>query len=81
MYYAYILKSELLKAKHYVGYTADLKTRLYRHNSGAEQATKYGKPWVLLWYGTFQSKPKALAFEKYLKSGSGHSFRKRHLLA
>ena len=63
----------------YVGFTHDLKNRLKEHNGGESTHTdKYG-PWQLMTYAVFDSKEKALAFEKYLKSGSGREFAKRHL--
>ena len=37
------------------------------------------RPWKLKGYIAFDTKEQALAFERYLKSGSGHAFRKRHL--
>jgi len=35
---------------------------------------------VLVAYFAFANERKAIAFEKYLKSGSGKTFLKRHLL-
>jgi hypothetical protein len=40
--------------------------------------TKKFCPWELLAYFAFKSKAIAAAFEKYLKSGSGRAFVKRH---
>jgi hypothetical protein len=34
-------------------------------------------PWRLATYIAFQDETRALAFEKYLKSGSGHAFANR----
>jgi hypothetical protein len=36
------------------------------------------RPWVLVAYFAFVSEKRAIAFEKYLKSGSGRAFAKRH---
>jgi predicted GIY-YIG superfamily endonuclease len=63
----------------YVGYTKDLKNRLQEHNSGECVHTAKYKPWKLCTYLYFDNQEKALAFENYLKSGSGRSFAKRHL--
>ena len=38
------------------------------------------RPWTLLAYFAFADKKTAVAFEKYLKSGSGRSFVNRHFL-
>jgi putative endonuclease len=34
----------------------------------------------LVWYCGFDSKRKAIVFEKYLKSGSGKAFKKKRLI-
>ena len=70
MYYVYVLYSEKLKTLH-KGSTSDLKQRIRVHNSGGEASTKFGKPWILLYYEAFTSKKDALIEEKYLKSGKG----------
>ena len=49
-----------------------------RHNSGQVSHTaKYG-PWRVKTYVGFGDEEQAIAFEKYLKSGSGRAFAKRH---
>ncbi|MDX6766469.1 MAG: GIY-YIG nuclease family protein [Candidatus Methylacidiphilales bacterium] len=79
MHYVYILKSEKTP-NHYVGATSDLRLRLKDHNEGKQRFTQPHRPWTLAWYAGFPSKAKAMTFEKYLKSGSGHAFRNRHLI-
>jgi putative endonuclease len=79
MHYVYILQSQTDPKKLYVGSTSNLRQRLLDHNEGKQRYTAPSHPWTLIWYGAFPSKSKALAFEKYLKSGSGHAFRNRHL--
>ena len=74
----YILKSESAPAQRYIGYTVDLKKRLQEHKSGKCKYSSRYLPWKLQLYIAFSSKEKAIAFEKYLKSGSGHSFAYRH---
>jgi putative endonuclease len=39
--------------------------------------SKY-RPWRLRIYFAFSDEARALAFEKYLKSGSGRAFAKKH---
>lgn len=78
MYYAYILK--LADASYYTGSTSNLPKRIAKHNKGDVLATKGKRPVKLVFYCAFPSKKKALEFEKYLKTGSGQSFRNRHLI-
>jgi len=42
--------------------------------------TKSRLPVKIVWLGVFKNIHKAAAFEQYLKSGSGISFFKRHLI-
>ena len=77
MIYIYILESK--SSDHfYVGVTADLRDRLARHNAGEVAHTSKFAPWVMKNYFAFSDEKKAHAFEKYLKSGSGRAFAKRH---
>jgi putative endonuclease len=77
MKYVYILES--LDSEHfYVGVTDDLRTRLAKHNAGeVPHTSKYG-PWRMRTYIAFNDEQRAIAFEKYLKSGSGRAFAKKH---
>jgi putative endonuclease len=78
MHYVYILQSQSGEHR-YVGVTADLRDRLARHNSGQVPHTSKYLPWALQTYVAFPDESKAHAFERYLKSGSGRTFAKRHL--
>lgn len=80
MHYVYIIQSKTNAREYYTGHTKDLRERLKIHNQGGHKYTSSHRPWKLAWYCAFKNKTKAIQFEKYLKSGSGHSFRKRHLL-
>ena len=79
MKYVYILHSADTAERYYVGVTDDLKARLSRHNAGEVAHTAKYVPWTLKTYIAFSDETKAFAFEKYLKSGSGRAFAKRHL--
>ncbi|HWA27148.1 MAG TPA: GIY-YIG nuclease family protein, partial [Lacunisphaera sp.] len=79
-HYVYLIESENDRTRHYVGQTRDLKTRLNDHNSGKSVYTQRYRPWRLVGYHAFAEERKAMAFERYLKSGSGRTFLKRHLL-
>ena len=78
MHYVYLLESVSDPNKRYVGFTADLRKRLDDHNAGRSEHTFVGRPWRLVSYTGFSDRKKALAFERYLKAGSGHAFARRH---
>ena len=78
MYSVYILKCADGKA--YTGCTENLKERLQRHDNGYVPATENRRPVTLLTYVVFSDKYRAFEFEKYLKSGSGRAFIKKHLV-
>lgn len=77
MKYVYILES--LDTEHfYVGITDDLRTRLVKHKAGEVPHTSKYRPWRIRTYFAFSEEARAVAFEKYLKSGSGRAFAKKH---
>jgi predicted GIY-YIG superfamily endonuclease len=55
-----------------------LKLRLKQHNAGEVAHTAKYRPWKLKSYCAFDDRKKVFAFEKYLKSGCGRAFAKRH---
>ena len=76
MYYVYILK-EITKNHFYIGHSSDLKNRLKAHYNKEVLSTKH-KQWKLNNYFAFNNIVIAKKFEKYLKSGSGRAFCKKH---
>jgi putative endonuclease len=80
MFYAYILQSLTHPDRFYHGCSADLKRRLSDHNAARSPHSAKFIPWKLRFYAAFETLEQARRFEAYLKSGSGHSFAKRHLL-
>lgn len=76
MYYVYLLLCSDLRT--YIGCTDDLKERIERHNKGNIPVTKDRLPVKLISYFAFSNKYTAYDFEKYLKSGSGRAFLKKH---
>ncbi len=76
MHYVYSLKCN---DGFYLGCTANLKERLERHQKGLVPATVNRRPLELVAYFAFKDKYVAFEFEKYLKSGSGRAFLKKHL--
>lgn len=75
-YYVYILWCG--DGKPYIGCTDNLKDRIVRHQKGQVTATKDRLPVKLITYFAFSNKYAAFNFEKYLKSGSGRAFIKKH---
>jgi predicted GIY-YIG superfamily endonuclease len=81
-YFTYILKS-LKDESLYYGSTSDLSKRQTEHDSKKSNYTKRKGPFDLIYYAVFigkDAKEKAIKFEKWLKSGSGRAFVKRHIL-
>ena len=78
MFYTYILSSVDDPTRHYIGSTDDLKRRLAEHNAGKCRHTAKHGPWKIKSYFAFQEKETGLRFEKYLKTGSGREFARRH---
>ncbi|MGA2175168.1 MAG: GIY-YIG nuclease family protein [Verrucomicrobiota bacterium] len=62
----------------YTGITCDLKLRLAEHTSARVPHTSKFTPWEIRTATAFKSKERAVAFERYLKSGSGRAFLHRH---
>ncbi|QQS69413.1 GIY-YIG nuclease family protein [Candidatus Saccharibacteria bacterium] len=79
MYYVYLLKSQRFNET-YVGITSNLRQRFTNHNAGRSKHTSKYRPWDLIVYTAFTSKNKAIAYEQYLKTGSGIAFLRRHYL-
>ena len=74
----YVLRSESDPSRHYVGRTSDVDNRVDWHNAGPCGHTMQHRPWSLLVVVEFSDERAAARFEKYLKSGSGRAFAKRH---
>ena len=79
LYYVYLIESLSAQGKRYVGMTTDLKRRLREHDQGKSWHTTKFSLWKLITYVAFTDRAKAEAFERYLKSGSGHAFARRRL--
>jgi predicted GIY-YIG superfamily endonuclease len=79
MHYVYLIESESRLGETYVGSTSDLRRRIAAHNAGRSPYTAGSRPWRLVTYVAFSKKSKAVSFERYLKSGSGHAFAAKRL--
>ena len=78
MFHVYILQSISKPDEFYTGFTESLADRLPHHNSGDSVHTAKHRPWRLILNLEFLERDKALAFEHYLKSGSGRAFAAKH---
>jgi predicted GIY-YIG superfamily endonuclease len=76
--FVYILRSDIDAERHYVGFTSNVDARLDWHNSGPCGQTVAHRPWSVVVAIEFPTEKDAIRFEKYLKSGSGRAFAKRH---
>ena len=74
----YMIRSDRDPRRHYTGLTSDFEQRLRWHNAGQNVDTAQDRPWSLVVSFQFNSESIARGFEKYLKSGSGREFAKRH---
>jgi putative endonuclease len=77
-FYVYVLVSKPNETVHYTGMARDLKERLSEHNRGKCRYTSQHRPWRVETAMAFKSETKARKFEKYLKTGSGREFARRH---
>jgi putative endonuclease len=75
--FVYVLRSER-DGRPYTGITCNVTQRLVTHNSGGSIHTAPHRPWRLAACVEFPTEAAALAFERYLKSGSGRAFARRH---
>ena len=77
--FVYILKNRNAPPHYYTGLTGNPTARLEDHNAGRCSHTAGQRPWTLDVIIEFADERRAAAFERYLKSGSGFAFAKRHL--
>jgi len=77
-FYTYVLISKR-DNRLYIGWTDNLKSRLEKHNKGFVKATKYRKPFELIYFEGCLDKNKAIEREKQLKTGFGRLYLKKRL--
>jgi putative endonuclease len=76
--FVYGLRSACDQNRFYIGVTSDVAARIASHNAGRCAHTAKHRPWELVVAIEFAHEHRALQFERYLKSGSGRAFAKRH---
>ena len=79
MKFVYLIRSLSAPDQRYVGITSNLQERLRAHNEGQSPHTSKYRPWEFVTYVCFQDEQRAIDFERYLKSGSGHAFANKRL--
>jgi len=70
MFVVYILSSEKIP-RTYTGYADNLEKRLWCHNNGRVAATKFFRPWKVIYTEPVNSLIEARVREKYWKSHAG----------
>jgi predicted GIY-YIG superfamily endonuclease len=79
--FVYMLRSWSDHSRHYVGVTSEPNRRLRWHNESRSGHTIAHRPWSIVVSIEFPTERQARQFERYLKSGSGRAFAKRHFSA
>jgi len=78
-WFVYVLRNTENPPRYYTGHTSDVARRLAEHNAGGCIHTAKHRPWMIDLVIEFPEERRAVAFERYLKSGSGVAFAQRHL--
>ena len=66
MYYVYVIQS-MKDNTFYIGYSSNLKRRIFQHNNGESSFTSNHMPWKLVYYEAFLTEDLALEREGKLK--------------
>lgn len=77
--FVYVLRNNENPPRYYTGHTTDVARRHAEHNAGNCIHTAKHRPWSIDVVIEFADEKRAMAFERYLKSGSGVAFAQRHL--
>lgn len=72
MYYVYILQSQKDNKK-YVGFSNDVRRRLEEQNFGKVEATRYRRPFKLIYFEGYLEQEDATRREKYFKTQWGRT--------
>lgn len=78
-FYAYIIQSEI-DGSLYKGHADDVESRLKAHNAGKTRSIKMKIPFKLIYSERFETRPEAIARERYFKSGAGRRWIKKNIL-
>jgi predicted GIY-YIG superfamily endonuclease len=76
--FVYVLESAAVAGRHYTGLSSNPVAGLDWHNAGLSSHTRKFRTWKLLISIEFADTSAATRFERYLKTGSGRAFARRH---
>jgi len=80
MYSVYILENQNDRSW-YMGFTSDLKRRVFEHQNGqGSRTTKLKHNWKLIYSESYINEKDARGRELFLKSGAGRRFLKKQLI-
>jgi putative endonuclease len=77
--FVYVLKNAETPGRYHTGVSSHVARRHAEHNAGNCTHTAKYRPWSVDVVIEFADERRAVAFERYLKSGSGVAFANRHL--
>jgi len=79
MHYVYLMECADDKSW-YIGYSANLRQRIDRHQKGdGARTTARKKHWLLVYYEAYKNEEDARGRERFLKSGAGRKYLKKQL--
>lgn len=73
MFFVYILYSIALD-QYYIGQTADLEDRLFRHRNSGSKSTKKANDWQLVYTEEFATRREALLRENEIKKKKSRNY-------
>ena len=84
MFFVHIIKNSVI-GKIYIGHSSDLKNRVKRHNGLLKNkpksfTSKNKGIWKLIHNERYKTRAEAIKREKWLKSGVGREYVKKHIL-
>ena len=77
--FVYVLRNHETPPRYHTGLTSDVSRRQAEHNAGVCESTAKYRPWSVDVIIELTDERRAVAFERYLKSGSGVAFAHWHL--
>jgi putative endonuclease len=72
-FYVYIIYSESLDS-YYIGQTANMEDRIFRHNNSGSKSTKKTKDWKLVYHEVFEDRPSAVKRELEIKNRKSRKY-------
>lgn len=60
--------------KYYIGQTANMEDRLFRHTNSGNKSTKFAKDWKLVYEEKFETRSEAVQREQFIKSKKSRKY-------